>query len=83
MQIGDPIDLGKLPLYEGMILRPDGLALAIDTGRGVEFWDLDPQHWEDAACRLAGRNLTPAEWEQYLGDLAPYRATCPSYPTDA
>ena len=83
LQLGDPIDLGKMPLYDWMIFRPDGLALAIDTGRGVEFWDLDPAHWEDAACRLAGRNLTPAEWAQYLGDLAPYRATCPSYPTDA
>ena len=29
------------------------------------------------AGRLAGRNLTRSEWDQYIGDLAPYRRTCP------
>lgn len=28
------------------------------------------------------RNLTHAEWTQYLGD-EPYRATCPNLPTPA
>ena len=29
-------------------------------------WDLDPQHWLDAACLLAGRNLTPQEWDSAI-----------------
>ena len=29
---------------------------------------------------LAGRNLTRDEWNSYVGDLAPYRATCPDLP---
>ena len=60
-------------------LRGDGLQAAADTPTGLLIWDLDPEHWADAACRLAGRNLTNAEWEQYIGDLAPYRLTCPEY----
>ena len=41
----------------------------------VVFYDLDPAHWADTACRAAGRNLTRAEWDQYLGSLGDYRAT--------
>ena len=52
---------------------------AADTEQGIVVWDLDPAHWVDAACQLAGRNLTHAEWDQYIGDLAPYRQTCPGY----
>ena len=84
MQLGDPIDLGKMPLYDldDLPARRTGprdrhRVEASSSGTST------PAHWEDAACRLAGRNLTPAEWAPYLGDLAPYRATCPSYPTDA
>ncbi|MBW4548699.1 MAG: hypothetical protein KME25_30485 [Symplocastrum torsivum CPER-KK1] len=31
------------------------------------------------ACRRLTRNLTPEEWQQYLGD-EPYRKTCPNLP---
>ena len=49
-------------------MRPDGMELAIPSGDlGVVLWDLDPQHWLDAACSVVGRNLTEAEWDQYLG----------------
>ena len=39
-----------------------------------------PSEVGTAACRLAGRNLTQAEWDQYIGDLAPYTTTCPDHP---
>jgi hypothetical protein len=63
-------------------MRPDGLAVAGVTRHGIVVWDLDPTHWVDAARRLAGRNLTHAEWNQYIGNLAPYHRTCPDYPAD-
>ena len=47
-----------------------------------QLWDLDPDQWVAAACRVAGRNLTPDEWNAHIGDLAPYRATCPGLPLD-
>jgi hypothetical protein len=61
--------------------------LAVETGdtadTGVALWDLDPAAWVDAACAIAGRNLTHEEWATYVGDLAPYTATCPSFPLPA
>jgi WD40 repeat protein len=89
-QLGDAIDmnygvaLGNLAndvLEEvaGAVLRGDGMQAAADTGQGIVVWDLDPDHWVDAACQLAGRNLTHAEWDQHIGDLARYRRTCPEF----
>ena len=40
-------------------------------------WDLNPDHWRTTACAVAGRNLTSAEWAQYLPSGEPYSATCP------
>jgi DNA-binding SARP family transcriptional activator/WD40 repeat protein len=44
-------------------------------------WDANPAHWQTVACQIAGRNLTRAEWHEYLPDR-PYRATCPQWPSD-
>jgi DNA-binding SARP family transcriptional activator/WD40 repeat protein len=74
-RLGDPI-----PWVVRASLRPDGAALAVGTGDGLAIWDLNPQHLAVAACRLAGRNLTPAEWDAYLAALGPYRPTCPRHP---
>jgi hypothetical protein len=41
------------------------------------IWNLDPTRWAEAACDLAGRNLTVDEWQTYIGDLAEYNNTCP------
>lgn len=30
-------------------------------------WDLRPSAWVTAACAVAGRDLTAAEWRQYVG----------------
>jgi serine/threonine protein kinase/WD40 repeat protein/DNA-binding winged helix-turn-helix (wHTH) protein len=79
-QIGDVI---VIPDSERVAsaLRPDGKQLAVGGGSGQEFtlWDLDPEHWITEACRIAGRNLTPLEWETHLGDLGDYHRTCPEY----
>jgi hypothetical protein len=53
---------------------------AASSDDGVVVWELDPAHCEPAACDLAGRNLTREEWDRYVGDLLPYRATCAQYP---
>ncbi len=74
-RLGDPIPTAAPFIVPGF-LRPDGAVLAVTTTEGVALWDLDPDHLVTAACRLAGRNLTEAEWATYLGRLGPYRATC-------
>jgi WD40 repeat protein len=57
-------------------LRPDGDALLVTVAQGVAEWDLDPAHLSAAACAVAGRNLTEAEWTTYASPLGPYRETC-------
>ena len=47
----------------------------------TQIWDLDPAHWVSAACGVAGRNLTRDEWATHIGDLSPYRPTCPQFPS--
>jgi hypothetical protein len=77
-QLGDAIPIGIS--WAGAALRGDGLEAAVATDQGIVIWDLDPDHWVDSACQIAGRNLTRAEWDQYIGDLATYRHTCPAFP---
>jgi DNA-binding SARP family transcriptional activator/WD40 repeat protein len=42
-------------------------------------WDTDPARWVQDACAIAGRNLTRAEWQEYLPDRQ-YQRTCPGWP---
>ena len=57
--------------------NPDGTKVVIETPEGAILLDLDPEHWETLACRIAGRNLTRAEWNQYLPGRD-YHRTCPT-----
>jgi WD40 repeat protein len=44
----------------------------------VAFESLDPAVWRARACAIVGRNLSQAEWRQYVG--GPYHRTCPQWP---
>ena len=48
-------------------------ALAADGS--IYRWDTNPDSWIEFACRVAGRNLTDAEWRDTFGHR-PYRRTC-------
>ena len=56
---------------------PDGTKLVIGSEGVAVLLDLNPRHWETLACRIAGRNLTQAEWNQYLPGRD-YHRTCPA-----
>ena len=73
----DELNRVKLSL-DGRWLAVGGQPLEVEGEKITQIWDLDPDSWVEAACRVAGRNLTENEWNEYLGDLAPYRLTCPS-----
>jgi DNA-binding SARP family transcriptional activator/class 3 adenylate cyclase/WD40 repeat protein len=83
-QIGRPfrVELPPNAPHLAASLRPDGRQLAVAAEQGVQLWDLDPNAWRDAACRLAGRNLTRDEWDRYIPRGEPYGATCPQWPAD-
>jgi DNA-binding SARP family transcriptional activator/WD40 repeat protein len=83
-RIGEPIPArSPTPDLTPGFLRPDGRAVAVTDHNGIAVWDLAPDHLADAACQLAGRNLTRTEWGTYLAGLGDYRATCPELPPDA
>jgi WD40 repeat protein len=46
----------------------------VTTGlqRATVSWTLVPDQWRDAACAIAGRDLTEGEWRQYLPDRDPH-----------
>ena len=72
----------ETPYREATVrFSPDG-AYLLTAGRNgdVIAWDLDPTRLAEHACRLAGRNLTRAEWERYMPDRISYRRTCNQWP---
>ncbi|MFE5672043.1 BTAD domain-containing putative transcriptional regulator [Agromyces sp. NPDC056523] len=81
VQLGGPITVaGEWSgpaggVYSGVI-RADGTELAVNVPGGIALWDLRPSSHADAACKMAGRDLTQDEWLTYLGDFGPYRSTC-------
>ena len=76
--IGPPLHVADPAFDTGwsVAYSPDGRSLAATYGHGkVALWDVDPESWARRACTIAGRNLTQAEWKQYLPGL-PYHRTC-------
>ena len=56
---------------------PDGTHLATaGAGGAAALWDLRPEEWLRAACSVAGRDLTTAEWQEHLPAREPF-ALCP------
>ncbi len=53
---------------------PDGASLYVGSDAPM-IWSLDPADWRAAACAVAGRELTPGEWDRYLPGQAT-RSTC-------
>lgn len=76
--LGDPIAWGNgVPAPWSFVdLRDDGQQLAFPGAEGITVWDLDRDTWIDRACALAGRDLTPAEWQHYLGAFGEQREIC-------
>lgn len=71
-----------LPATEGTAVagfRPDGTLLVASFGGSLFTWDPSPAHALEAACAMAGRDLTEAEWKAELPDQ-PYQETCPTGP---
>jgi WD40 repeat protein/DNA-binding SARP family transcriptional activator len=54
---------------------PDGTHVLADFGPTGVVWNVDPVAWEAQACRVAHRDLTHREWDEFLGQRA-YRPMC-------
>jgi WD40 repeat protein len=68
---------GRDPLFS-----PDGRLLATIASDRARVWAWRPDDLIAEACARATRNLTCAEWGQYIRD-ARYSATCRALPSDA
>ena len=65
-------------VLQTVAVHPKGRSLVLGGPQQVVRWDLRPTEWRRAACGLAGRSLTRAEWATHVGDLATYRRICPA-----
>src|SRR5579884_1441277 len=76
-EVGPPFQLAPGQENPYVAFTPDGANAVVsdDTGR---TWvvPVTLQAWEAAACRVANRNLTRAEWQAFLPGR-PYRRLCP------
>jgi hypothetical protein len=73
----------NMPTYIGQIMfATQGQVLTGNSdGRGggaVILWNTNITSWIAHACSIANRNLTPAEWKQFVGD-EPFGNVCPGH----
>jgi WD40 repeat protein len=67
---------GESGLYSAGTTNID---FAKDEGQvGLIEWTLESQRLADLACGFVQRNLSHAEWSEFVGDLE-YRVTCPAF----
>jgi len=67
---------GRTGAFVGAVAAPEGAVAFTEDGEvlvaaldgTVRTWDPRPSAWVAAACRMAGRDLTEAEWRSYLPD---------------
>jgi WD40 repeat protein len=84
-------DLTRLPTYpmrlraqdewrvESLAFSQDGQWLvAVNSDRTARLWHMRFADLVELACRVAGRNLTDSEWNQYFPGEQ-YRLTCSDF----
>ena len=76
-------EIGQLPIGTGgswafAAYTANGSTLsAVDERGRIVHWDPRPTSWIRRACSIAARDLTAAEWNTYLPDVA-HQRTCPT-----
>jgi WD40 repeat protein len=76
--IGEPL-VGDSVAINALAYGQDGDILVSGGEDGIMLWEVSLEAWQEHACRIANRNLSPEEWEGYLGDYS-YELTCPDLP---
>jgi WD40 repeat protein len=79
-EFGIPLKL-HTDVIVGLAFNAQGSMLGSASEDGTARLWMMPRYWVWEACQIAGRNLSRAEWDQYVGSDVPYVRTCPLYPT--
>ena len=82
-QIGREIAIGRQSSGTGVAAARDGDLVGILLDTEFAIWNYDLDSWPELACDIAGRNMTPSEWDDFGPQGAEYRATCPQFPSGA
>jgi WD40 repeat protein len=87
--IGDPITASAAAIstakaagftdYQTITGDVHAKRFAVIGDDGLRVWNYDFSTWPAIACDRAGRNLTRAEWDEYMPAGEPYHRTCPHY----
>jgi WD40 repeat protein len=72
--IGSPLP-GVDNTLENAALTPGRQVFVVYLDGSGFVWDVDPRVWKRHACTVAGRDLTRAEWAEFLPDRD-YRPVC-------
>lgn len=79
--IFDMVLKGNHSTITSMVFSEDSKLLVSGEDDGlIVLWDLNETSWRERACRMANRNLTKKEWNDYVGESTPFELLCPSAP---
>jgi WD40 repeat protein len=81
-QLGVPlVSHGGSPVWGGLAFSQDGRFMATGNHDGTTQLWITPSHWVRAICKVAGRNLTQAEWDEWIGEDEVYVRHCADSPS--